>query len=163
MMLHHYSACTIFPCYDTLHGLNWNFGTFGGSKIWKAFQYCNCMYTGWGCTFTACESIASCIILSRNLKKGIKVAQLVGSASEISGYHHGEASLAGTIIGLAQNFVGSNNLNLLEPIGTFQFSYIHVLIFCHFFQKMSHLIGNSRSNRAILLQILNYLPLAITP
>ena len=53
----------------------------------------------------------------RNLKKEIKVAQLVGSVSEISGYHHGEASLAGTIINLAQNFVGSNNLNLLEPNG----------------------------------------------
>ena len=31
--------------------------------------------------------------------------------------HHGEASLMGTIIGLAQNFVGSNNLHLLMPIG----------------------------------------------
>ncbi|XP_063685282.1 DNA topoisomerase 2-alpha-like isoform X2 [Bolinopsis microptera] len=55
----------------------------------------------------------------RNLKKEIKVAQLVGSASEISGYHHGEQSLAGTIVNLAQNFVGSNNLNLLEPNGQF--------------------------------------------
>jgi DNA topoisomerase-2 len=28
-------------------------------------------------------------------------------------------SLTGTIIGMAQNFVGSNNINLLMPIGQF--------------------------------------------
>lgn len=55
----------------------------------------------------------------RNLKKQIKVAQLVGYVSEHSAYHHGEMSLTGTIIGLAQNFVGSNNVNLLLPIGQF--------------------------------------------
>merc|ERR1712045_175316 len=58
--------------------------------------------------------------LKRNLtKKEIKVAQLAGSVAEISAYHHGEASLMGTIIGLAQNFIGSNNINLLEPHGQF--------------------------------------------
>ncbi|GJS29791.1 DNA topoisomerase 2 [Tanacetum coccineum] len=31
----------------------------------------------------------------------------------------GEASLVGTIIGMAQNFVGSNNVNLLQPDGQF--------------------------------------------
>jgi DNA topoisomerase-2 len=56
----------------------------------------------------------------RNLtKKELKVAQLAGSVAEQSAYHHGEASLMGTIIGLAQNFVGSNNINLLLPIGQF--------------------------------------------
>ena len=34
-------------------------------------------------------------------------------------YAHGETSLQGTIIGLAQTFVGSNNLNCLEPSGHF--------------------------------------------
>ncbi|KAF5401692.1 DNA topoisomerase II alpha [Paragonimus heterotremus] len=57
--------------------------------------------------------------LKRNLVKEIKVAQLAGSVSELSAYHHGEQSLLGTIVGLAQNFVGSNNLNLLLPIGQF--------------------------------------------
>ena len=58
--------------------------------------------------------------LKRNLtKKEIKVAQLAGSVAEISAYHHGEASLMGTIIHLAQNFVGSNNINILQPIGQF--------------------------------------------
>lgn len=55
----------------------------------------------------------------RNLTKDIKVAQLAGYVSENSAYHHGENSLLMAIIGLAQNFVGSNNINLLVPSGQF--------------------------------------------
>ena len=55
----------------------------------------------------------------RKLKGEIKVAQLAGYVSEHSAYHHGEASLTGTIINMAQNFVGSNNINLLTPSGQF--------------------------------------------
>ena len=55
----------------------------------------------------------------RNLTKEIKVAQFSGYVSEHSGYHHGEASLNGAIVGMAQNFVGSNNINLLRPNGQF--------------------------------------------
>lgn len=55
----------------------------------------------------------------RNLKGELKVAQLSGYVAEHSAYHHGEISLAQTIIGMAQNFVGSNNINLLMPIGQF--------------------------------------------
>merc|ERR1719506_636327 len=55
----------------------------------------------------------------RNLRSDCKVAQLVGYVSEQSAYHHGEASLAGTIISMAQDFVGSNNINLLVPQGQF--------------------------------------------
>jgi DNA topoisomerase-2 len=55
----------------------------------------------------------------RNLVKELKVAQLAGSVAELSSYHHGEVSLMSTIINLAQNFVGSNNINLLLPIGQF--------------------------------------------
>ena len=40
-----------------------------------------------------------------------------------SGSHHcvvnDDLLVSGTIINLAQNYVGSNNLNLLEPIGQF--------------------------------------------
>ena len=49
----------------------------------------------------------------------IKVAQLGGYVSEHTEYHHGEASLLGTIINMAQNFTGSNNINLLLPNGNF--------------------------------------------
>ncbi|CAM9234820.1 unnamed protein product [Ectocarpus fasciculatus] len=59
----------------------------------------------------------SCI--KRNLKNEIKVAQLAGYVSEQSAYHHGEASLTQTIVGMAQDFVGSNNINLLSPCGQF--------------------------------------------
>ena len=55
----------------------------------------------------------------KNLKTEIKVAQFSGYVSEHSGYHHGEASLNGAIVGMAQNFVGSNNINLFEPKGQF--------------------------------------------
>ncbi|GAA5954900.1 hypothetical protein JCM10213_000372 [Rhodosporidiobolus nylandii] len=55
----------------------------------------------------------------RKLKAEIKVGQLSGYVSEHSAYHHGDVSLQGTIIGLAQDFVGSNNLNLLDPNGQF--------------------------------------------
>ena len=61
--------------------------------------------------------IYSCF--KRNLKKEIKVSQLAGYVSENSAYHHGEQSLYDSIIGLAQNFVGSNNIELLEPKGQF--------------------------------------------
>jgi DNA topoisomerase-2 len=55
----------------------------------------------------------------KNLVSEIKVAQFSGYVSEHSGYHHGEASLNAAIVGLAQNFVGSNNINLFLPNGQF--------------------------------------------
>jgi DNA topoisomerase II len=62
-------------------------------------------------------------ILYSAFKKGlyseIKVAQFSGYVSEHSGYHHGEASLNSAIVGLAQNYVGSNNINLFVPNGQF--------------------------------------------
>ena len=55
----------------------------------------------------------------KNLTTEIKVAQFSGYVSEQSGYHHGEASLNGAIVGMAQDYVGSNNVNLLLPNGQF--------------------------------------------
>jgi len=57
--------------------------------------------------------------LKKNLTTEIKVAQFSGYVSEHSGYHHGEASLNAAIVGMAQNFVGSNNINLFMPNGQF--------------------------------------------
>ena len=57
--------------------------------------------------------------LKKNLEKDMTVAQLAGYIGEHTAYHHGEASLQGTIVGLAQDFVGSNNMNLLVPSGQF--------------------------------------------
>lgn len=58
-------------------------------------------------------------MLKKNKKDLIKVAQLSGYVSAETAYHHGEASLQGAIINMAQNFVGSNNINLLYPDGNF--------------------------------------------
>lgn len=57
--------------------------------------------------------------LKRNVVKDQKVVSLAGSIGNLTAYHHGEVSLQQTIIGLAQNFVGSNNVNCLEPSGNF--------------------------------------------
>ena len=52
-------------------------------------------------------------------KHEVKVAQLAGFVSDKAAYHHGEASLTGAITGMAQDFVGSNNINVLKPNGQF--------------------------------------------
>jgi DNA topoisomerase-2 len=49
----------------------------------------------------------------------IKVAQLSGYVSEVSAYHHGENSLQQAIVGMAQIYIGTNNINLLSPNGQF--------------------------------------------
>ena len=61
--------------------------------------------------------------LKKNLKNEAKVSQFSGYVGEVSAYHHGDASLHGTIIGMAQNYVGSNNINLLSPNGQFGTRY----------------------------------------
>ena len=55
----------------------------------------------------------------RKLYSEIRVAQLSGYVSENAAYHHGEMSLQGAIVGMAQDFVGTNNINLLQPNGQF--------------------------------------------
>ena len=55
----------------------------------------------------------------KNLTAEMKVAQLAAFVAEKSAYHHGEVSLADTIVKLANDFMGSNNINLLEPCGQF--------------------------------------------
>jgi len=55
----------------------------------------------------------------RNLTQEIRVAQFAGYVSEHTGYHHGEASLNETIVGMAQTFMGANNIAWLVPQGQF--------------------------------------------
>lgn len=57
--------------------------------------------------------------LKKKLYKQISVAQLSGYVFEQSAYHHGEQSLAGTIIKMTHSFVGGTNINLLLPNGQF--------------------------------------------
>ena len=55
----------------------------------------------------------------RDLRQEMKVAQLAGYVAEHTAYHHGEMSLYSTIIHMAQDFWGANNVPLLQPIGQF--------------------------------------------
>jgi len=52
-------------------------------------------------------------------KTEMKVAQFGAKVAEKTAYQHGEVSVMGTIVNMAQNYMGSNNINLLEPIGGF--------------------------------------------
>jgi DNA topoisomerase II len=58
-------------------------------------------------------------VFKRNLSKEIKVAQIAAYIADVSAYHHGEKSMQDTVVNMAQNFVGSNNINLLQPNGQF--------------------------------------------
>lgn len=57
--------------------------------------------------------------IKKMFNQELKVAQLASSTSELTSYHHGEQSLAETIVNMAQNFVGSNNINIFNPNGMF--------------------------------------------
>lgn len=52
-------------------------------------------------------------------KHVIKVAQFAGYVAEHMEYHYGEQNLPDTIIGMAQNFAGSNNIPLFYADGNF--------------------------------------------
>jgi len=54
-----------------------------------------------------------------NIYSDIKVSQLGSKVAEETSYLHGEQSLYGAIVALAQTFAGSNNLNMLQPEGNF--------------------------------------------
>ena len=58
-------------------------------------------------------------VFKKNITSKLKVAQLSGYVAENSAYHHGEDSLNKTIISMAQDYCGSNNINLLVPEGQF--------------------------------------------
>ena len=57
--------------------------------------------------------------LKNNINKDYGVASLAGIVKNQTRYHHGEKSLEQGIVNLAQDFVGSNNVSLLEPVGAF--------------------------------------------
>ncbi|KAJ2722639.1 DNA topoisomerase 2 [Coemansia sp. Benny D115] len=57
--------------------------------------------------------------LETNLTKETKVVILQGKVTDKAIYHHGDQSLISTIVNMAQDYVGSNNINLLMPEGGF--------------------------------------------
>lgn len=109
----------------------------------------------------------------KNISSEIKVEQLTGYVSENTAYHHGEASLSGTIIGMAQDFVGSNNLNILKPNGQFGTRisggkdhssprYIYTQLFpitrC-LFKKEDEAILNYRDDDGLIVEPDYYIPI----
>ncbi len=90
----------------------------------------------------------------RNLINEIKVSQFSGYVSEHSGYHHGEKSLEDTIIGMANNYMGSNNINLFLPNGQFgsristknnaSSRYIHTLL-----NPLTGILFNENDNKLL--------------
>ena len=105
-----------------------------------------------GLKITQRKVIYTCLL--KNITNEIKVAQLASSVAFETEYHHGEQGIGGVICNLAQNFVGSNNINWLEPIGQFgsrlspvpaAHRYIFTRLspnFRHFFKKDDDIILN---------------------
>lgn len=57
--------------------------------------------------------------IKTKMTSDVKVAQFAGEVGKMTEYRHGEQSLCETIIGMAQTYVGSNNIALLSPEGSF--------------------------------------------
>ena len=55
----------------------------------------------------------------KKVSKEIRISSLAGLVTQFTHYHHGEASICQTAIKMAQDFMGSNNINLLQPNGQF--------------------------------------------
>jgi len=58
-------------------------------------------------------------VKKQNIKSQMKVSALGSKVVDTSGYLHGDTSIQGAIVTLAQDFCGSNNLSIMEPIGSF--------------------------------------------
>jgi hypothetical protein len=58
-------------------------------------------------------------ILERNYKKTNDLEKIMGAVKEETKYHHGGSSVTETITKMAQGYVGSNNIPLLENDGEF--------------------------------------------
>lgn len=101
----------------------------------------------------------------------IKVAQLGSHCAKVTAYQHGEESLCDTIVGLAQAFPGSNNINLFTPIGQFgsilsseasahRYIYTKPSPFLRkYLQKHDDLILESRMEEGQAMEPLNYFPI----
>jgi DNA topoisomerase-2 len=96
-------------------------------------------------------------MIHKNITSDIKVAQLSGYVSAEMSYHHGEVSLQGAIINMAQDFIGSNNINLLVPEGNFGSRYANKSSASprYIFTRLSELSTSLFDKRD--LPLLNYL------
>jgi len=70
--------------------------------------------------------------------KKISVERVSSLCAAETDYHHGVGSMQGTIVGLAQDFAGSNNLNLLVPDGQFGSRRSHGASAARYIETMIH-------------------------
>lgn len=71
-----------------------------------------------GLKITQRKALYAATKLPKN-EKPVRVSQFAGKAAELTAYHHGDTSMISTIIGLAQDYPGTNNYPLLEKHGQF--------------------------------------------
>lgn len=66
-------------------------------------------------------SMRKCLytVLDNNISTPLKVSQLMSKVSEKTNYLHGEQSLYGVIVGMAQDFIDSNNIPYFKREGAF--------------------------------------------
>lgn len=77
----------------------------------------------------------------QNVKSNLKVSIFASDISKMCEYLHGAVSLEGVIVGMAQDFAGSNNINLLLPEGSFGTRQIPVASASRYiFTKKSNII-----------------------
>lgn len=97
-------------------------------KISHFYQTDGCNYASYDNYRKICSivdglkpSARKCVytVLKHNITSSKKVAQLKSKVAEETNYLHGDDALAGVIVGLAQNFTGSNNIPLLQRDGSF--------------------------------------------
>lgn len=86
---------------------------FANFATYSAFRGIACFIDG------AKPSSRKVICAIKNVKEKTKVASLAARIVDSLEYVHGQVSLEGVISGMAQNFAGSNNVNLLVPKGDF--------------------------------------------
>ncbi len=98
-------------------------------KPYKITDFFNSEYVNWA-SYDTIRKIGSVVdgqknasrkalwyTLQKNLKNELKVSQMDSKASEFTEYLHG--SMVNVIVNLAQNYTGTNNINLLYPEGNF--------------------------------------------
>lgn len=71
-----------------------------------------------GLKITQRKALYTALNLPKN-EKPMKVSQFAAKAAELTSYHHGDTSMISTVVGLAQDYPGSNNYPLLQKHGQF--------------------------------------------
>lgn len=71
-----------------------------------------------GLKITQRKAMYTATLLPKN-DKPVRVSQFSSEAAKVTAYHHGESSMVSTVVGLAQDYPGSNNYPWLEKHGQF--------------------------------------------